>query len=234
MSEQAPVSLLPKREIEEISAWRPTDLARPSPRRQKAAREHLPTARELDAMREAARREGFEQGLAEGRRKGAEQIRRELQSARDAEQRHLAEIFEALNAPLAQLDRRIEWEVLALVIAMARQVIRRELRTSPHEVIGAVRAALGQLPVGARDVRVELHPDDARLVRESLQETQEDARWRILEDPMLQRGGCRVKTDDSLVDATLESRLGAMVSQLLGDDRTEPAAVTAPRGESPT
>jgi flagellar biosynthesis/type III secretory pathway protein FliH len=41
------------------------------------------------------------------------------------------------------------------------------------------------------------------------------------------RGGCRVTTDTALIDARLETRLGAVISQVLGSERIEERASSA-------
>jgi flagellar assembly protein FliH len=43
--------------------------------------------------------------------------------------------------------------------------------------------------------------------------------WKIVEDPVCARGGCKVLTGSSQVDATLESRLAALINSLLGGER---------------
>jgi flagellar assembly protein FliH len=97
--------------------------------------------------------------------------------------------------------------------------VRRELNADPGQVVGIVRDALQSLPVAARDIKVHLNPEDAKLVRQHLPAVDQDRAWTIVEDPMLTRGGARVATASSQVDARLESRLGALVVELLGSDR---------------
>ena len=43
--------------------------------------------------------------------------------------------------------------------------------------------------------------------------------WRIEEDPVLERGGCRVTSASSEIDAQMETRLGRIMSEMLGSDR---------------
>jgi len=52
----------------------------------------------------------------------------------------------------------------------------------------------------------------------------EELRWRIVEEPTLTRGGCRVESEDSRIDATVEARLGALIARALGGEREEDAA----------
>jgi flagellar assembly protein FliH len=41
----------------------------------------------------------------------------------------------------------------------------------------------------------------------------------LVEDPVINRGGCKVVTDTSQIDATLESRLASLMAPLLAGAR---------------
>ena len=93
--------------------------------------------------------------------------------------------------------------------------------------MGVVREALAILPVASSNVQLILHPEDAELVREIYSLSETELGWRIIEDPVLARGGCKVVTDTSQIDATLESRLAALISPLLGGERSGDTADNA-------
>jgi len=42
-----------------------------------------------------------------------------------------------------------------------------------------------------------------------------------MEDPMITRGGCEIKSDQSTINATLENRLQALAASVLGGERIE-------------
>ena len=86
-------------------------------------------------------------------------------------------------------------------------------------LVGVVREAINLLPVASQDVQVHLHPEDAALVRELLSPSDTDPAWVISEDPLLSRGGCRVSTQNSQIDATAEARLQAVIAAVAGDER---------------
>jgi flagellar assembly protein FliH len=109
--------------------------------------------------------------------------------------------------------------LLTLAMTLARQIVRRELKTDPTQIIGIVREAIGALPVAAREVRVHLHPEDAAVVRQNLAPTESERAWQLVEDPVMARGGCQITTTSSRVDARLETRLGAILSELMGTER---------------
>jgi flagellar assembly protein FliH len=71
-----------------------------------------------------------------------------------------------------------------------------------------------------------LHPEDAAVVRQNLAPTENERAWVIVEDPVMARGGCQVMSATSRIDARLETRLAAMLSELMGDERQS----SLPRG----
>jgi flagellar assembly protein FliH len=97
----------------------------------------------------------------------------------------------------------------------------------PDDVIGVIRDTVSLLPVMAREVRVNLNPEDAKLVRSRLAEVASERAWSITEDPILPRGGCRVTSENSSIDAQVEQRLGAAIAAVLGDERSTSASEAA-------
>jgi flagellar assembly protein FliH len=87
-------------------------------------------------------------------------------------------------------------------------------------VIAVVREALAALPLAARDIRLALHPEDAAMIQEALSLNQRDDVIQIVEDPVQSRGGCRVVSEASQIDATVESRLNAVIAGVLGGQRS--------------
>jgi flagellar assembly protein FliH len=176
------------------------------------------TAGQLESLQKQAYEEGFSEGREAGFRQGLEQGAQEVQQRVE----YLAQLIEALNTPFEALDEQVIEQTAQLALAVAQQLVRRELKADPEQLVGVVREAVSILPVSARNIRVFLHPDDAGLLREalSLGGAEDDARvWQIVEDPLISRGGCRVSAENSMIDATLEKRLQRMVAGLLGGER---------------
>jgi len=165
----------------------------------------------LQDLEAQAREEGHAQGLLQGR--AAAKVELMQQVAR------LSEMLDALAKPLDDVDVAIEQDLAQLAMAVARQLIRRELKTSPDEVIACVREALAALPAAACEVRVSVHPEDAQLIRSHLGEGQASGAWQLLEDPLVARGGCVIRSDHSRVDASVETRLARVVGAVLGGQR---------------
>ena len=158
---------------------------------------------------------GYEEGLAAARREVDARL-----AELNARITRLDSILSMLAKPLDELDGEVEKQLTLLALTVGRQVVRRELKIDPAQVIAVIRESVARLPAAARDIRVHLNPEDASVVRELLaQPTSADRAWKIIEDPALSRGGCIVRTDTAQLDARLESRLNAVVSAAFGDER---------------
>jgi len=204
----------------DVTQWQPPNMGEKR-RGNDDASQGLLTAAQLDEIRRAAQAEGYEQGHKEGLEFGH---REGLEQGRAAVQEKLSQLdtmMATLQRPFEELDQQVENEIVTLVINMVRQLIRREVKLDPGQIVGVVREALGVLPVSARNVRVVLHPEDAVLVREAYTLGEHDQQWQIVEDPVIQRGGCRVATDTSQIDATLDSRLSSLIAPLLAGERLQ-------------
>ena len=184
------------------------------------AQQRMATVGGLADLQAEAHKEAFEQGLAEGRQAGRAEVKAQVD--------RLAGMFYDLAKPFEALDTEVERELLTLAMALARQIVRRELKADPTQIIGIIREAIAALPVATRDVRVHLHPEDATVVRQHLAPTENERAWTIIEDPVMARGGCQITTNTSRIDARLETRLGSILSELLGTERQ----ATATRGGS--
>lgn len=178
-----------------------------------------PTVGELEAIEQKA----YQEAYAAGREAGLAAARAETQQANTQLKDQVARIngvLDKLAKPLEEMDAQVEQQLVNLSLSIARQLIRRELKTDPAQVIAIIRETVGLLPAAARDVRVHLHPEDAAVVRERLATPAADRAWTIIEDPVMTRGGCRVTTDTAQIDARLETRIGTVISALLGDERS--------------
>jgi len=171
-------------------------------------------------------REAWEQGQAAGRAAGRAQALTEQETLTQELRTRVQRLEGVLNLqarPLAELDEIVLRQLATLAGAIARQLVRRELRTQPEQIIAVIRETVALLPAAARDVRIHLHPEDAALVRERLVEPAAERAWTLVEDPVITRGGCRISSENSSIDAQVETRLGAAIAAVLGDERNQPA-----------
>jgi flagellar assembly protein FliH len=178
------------------------------------------TVSELEDVERRTQQEAYSKGHAAG----LAAARAESQQALNQLKTQVANMEKMLGAiaqPFKDLDSQIEEQLVQLTVTIARQLVRRELRMDPTQVIAIVRESVALLPAAARDVRVHLHPEDANVVREKLATPSADRAWTIVEDPVMARGGCRVTTDTASIDSRLDTRIQSIMTSILGEERTD-------------
>lgn len=153
----------------------------------------LPTAEEIEAMFEQTRSEGYRVGQEEG-----------LADARE-EAARLTRVVTAMDESLDRLSTEVADEIVALAIALAERMVGDTIATRPETVAATVRTALQHAPPQGK-IRIHLHPQDVQLVREHLGDQLEAGHHHLIEDDTVTRGGCHLKTANSDIDATLETR----------------------------
>lgn len=162
---------------------------------------------ELARLREAARAEGYAEGLATGRVEGEQACGR------------MKQLVESFGSTLDNFDFRLADMVLDLALDVARQVVAGELAARPERILDVVNLALKQMAETSREARLLLNPDDAALVRPHLEQVLDKNRLRIVEDIRIERGGCLIETSQGDLDATLPARWRQVV-QVLGSNQS--------------
>ena len=200
--------LIPGQKQESCKTWQAPSFGSASPHTGTAG---LRTREQSEQHRKQAYDEGFAQGHRDGMQQAQQQIHEKVSC--------LESVLGMLSSPLEELDEQVISELGELAMLVAGQIVRRELKTSPGEVVATVKEALSLLPVAAGKTRLELHPDDAATVREALSGVDMEHSWDIVEDPLLTRGGCRISTSTSRIDATVEGRLNAAIASVMGSER---------------
>lgn len=164
------------------------------------------TGAEVARLREAARAEGYAEGLAAAREEGERTCA------------HMKQLVESFSTTLDNLDFRLADMVLELALDVARQVVAGELAARPERILDVVNLALKQMAETSREARLLLNPEDAVLVRPHLDQVLDKNRLRIVEDVRIVRGGCLIETAQGDLDATLPARWRQVV-QVLGSNK---------------
>ena len=179
------------------------------------------TAEELQAIFDAAEKDGFEQGQKEGFAKGntegyeagRQQGLKEMRAQLVVEQQRFHSLINALLNPLTAQDDDVEMMLLDIICTLTQSVVQREVQTDSSQILTLVRNAIDALPVGSKNIRVCLNPDDLTAIETYAAEQQLD--WKFFGDAALLPGGCRIETPESRVDFSVSSRLQTVLEQFI-------------------
>lgn len=148
------------------------------------------------------RAEGLAQGVAEGRAQGLAQGRAEAA----AEIARLRQVTGQLESEIARADQAIANDVLDLALDLSRAMLKTALTVRPELVAPIVSEAIRYLPSLQQPALLLLNPADAAIVRAQMHDELDKAGWRLVEDELIQRGGCRIDTATNQIDATIGTR----------------------------
>lgn len=211
--------IIPKEEIgDDVQAWRPElfggvkaakpPISAPPPPEPKAPPPPPPPdPREILA---AVRQQGYQDGLRDG-----------MASAEAFKQSHARQVaaqvgalIQGFDAAFAELESRLADALTQASVALARQVVREELRQHPEHIARIAHEAIEALMLSARHVRLRVNPEDLPLVEAGAADTLRQRGASLIADPAIARGGCVVESDIAGVDAQIERRWALAAAQL--------------------
>ncbi len=180
---------------------------------------------EAEGMIRQAREEAARirtQAQEEGRKAALAAVEATLKSKIDQQ---LATLIPALKQAVTQvLDARQAWQrhweqhALRVASAIASRIVRREIDKVPLITLDLVREAL-QLAAGNERITLRLHPDDQATLGDRVSKLAGElgslAEVRVVADPAISSGGCRVDTEFGSIDQQLETQLARITEELL-------------------
>ncbi|HMM25839.1 MAG: FliH/SctL family protein [Pseudoxanthomonas sp.] len=167
-----------------------------------------PTLEEIQAIQDAAYREGLERGLAEGHAEGFAQGQAEVR--RLAAQ--MEGILDNFSRPLDRLENEVVAALSELAVRIAGALVGRAYQTDPVLLQELATTALDAVGGAQREVELRLHPDDIAALTPVLAMT---AHTRLTADTSLTRGDLRVHAESVRIDGTLEARLRGALETVL-------------------
>ena len=163
------------------------------------------TVEEIEALQRLASEEAKKAGYAEGLKQGLQDMK--------IKANQLQSVLNFLQAPLEELDQKVEYQITELSLFLAKQLLRKESSMDEKHIQNLVHESLDFLPVKASNIRVRLNPADIELLNKADINTAEQ-KWTCVADASVKAGGCMIESDTSHIDASLEERVEQLVEQL--------------------
>ena len=143
-----------------VVRWLAPDLgAAPPPAQASVAEVPLPkppTLEEIQAIEDAAREEGYQEGLAKGHQEGFAQGQAEVRRLTA----QIEGILDNFTRPLSRLEDEVSAALGELAVRIAGSLIGRAYDADPVLLSELVGEALDAVGGSSREAEVRLHPDD--------------------------------------------------------------------------
>jgi flagellar assembly protein FliH len=132
----------------------------------------------------------------------------------NAERARIAALLATLADNVGEHEQRLVDEVLDLALVLARQIVGEALAVRRDFLLPVVSAALKQLPQSTQKVELALNPADVELVTRFLEGHAAGPACRLVPDPAIAPGGCRIETEQCDMDATTPTRWRRLLASL--------------------
>ena len=173
---------------------------------------------EINEIYRQAKEEGHAAGFQEGLTTGQQEGRQHAETAVKVEVDQIHNLLSALSKELHEIDQNVAQDLLDLALDLSKKMLLKALQVNPELIIPIVQEAMRQLPNTSHPPQLMLHPDDAELIRKHLSDQQSQSDWEICEDEQIEKGGCRIKTNGSEIDASTPTRWQQILNTIGQDD----------------
>ncbi len=131
----------------------------------------------------------------------------------------LNSLIETLNDPLKEIDQIIQENTANISIAIAKQIVRRELSADSGQIVSVVKQAIELMPKDGMQINISINPRDEEKIKELFMNNDQLSKYNIIQDPTISVGGCKAYTEFSMLDLTIDKQIATICSQILGDQR---------------
>lgn len=203
---------IPREELQSFAAWSPDALqGANTPQRLPVSAPAVvvtptpptaPPAFDPQQLLHAARQSGYQDGYRDGMA-ALEAFKQSFAQQMSAQIGHLVSSF---DTDFRLLEDEMAQSLARCAVELARQVVRSEIKQRPDHIAKVAHDAVEALQLSARHVRVRVNPADYPLVMQGAGDEMRARDAQVLPDADVPRGGCKIESDISSVDATLSAR----------------------------
>jgi len=174
---------------------------------------------EADRLRKEARGQGYEEGVKQGYQDGQEKARDLVEQAQ--------RIYDAVRRREKETLGSLKEDLIRLVVALVRKIVRRELENDAEMVVRLALEAVGRLEPGGK-LTVRVNPVEVAILEgfqdEILAAAPGTRELEIIADPGIEPGECVVEGDHEEIDGRLDRQLERLEEFLrMGDGDERPS-----------
>lgn len=160
-------------------------------------------------------RQSYSDSLKSGYEEGLKKAESEFNEYKQS----LESLLGSMLEPFKEIDRDVIQTLTNLSISISRQIIRRELQINSEQVVSIVKEAIKLLPLDKSRLIIHLNPRDVNILRKVFNKDDIAESYSLVEDPSVEVGGCKVASEDSIIDATIDSQVAQIAANVLGSQR---------------
>jgi len=171
-------------------------------------------------IEEEAYQRGYLKGKEDGWQVGNSEARKISEAAK--------KVLEQAEDIRKQVYKNTEEELIGLAVEIAEKLICRQLETNTDTIMDIVQSVYNEA-VDCQQVIIYTAPEAVEILEARKEEIgiqlYSTKRVQIISDPNITDGGCRVETEQGIIDATVPAMLEELKSVLKGGEGNECSAI---------
>jgi len=184
---------IPREELQGFASWQPGTFG---------AAGAAPDGEQQQATVQAARQAGYQEGYRDGL-VALDNFKRSVLQGNAAQ---FGALLQRFDEQLDALELEMARSLARVAASIAQQVVRDELTAQPQRIARVAQEAVEAVLLSARHIVVQVNPQDLALVEQGAAEALAARGARLVADPAIERGGCRVLSDVGTIDARIGAR----------------------------
>ena len=187
---------IPREELQDFASWKPGAFGGGT------GAAAAPDSAEQQALVHAARQAGYQEGYRDGL-VALDNFKRSVLQQNNAQ---FGAVMQQFDEQLDALEFDMARALARVAASIAQQVVRDELAAQPQRIARVAQEAVEAVLLSARHIVVQVNPQDLALVEQGAADAIAARGARLVGDPGIERGGCRVLSDVGTIDARIGAR----------------------------
>ena len=185
---------IPREELQDFASWKPGAFGGAAPT--------APDSAAQQALMHAARQAGYQEGYRDGL-VALDNFKRSVLQQNSAQ---FGALLQQFDEQLDALEFDMARSLARVAASIAQQVVRDELIARPERIARVAQEAVEAVLLSARHIVVQVNPQDLALVEQGAADAIAARGARLVGDPGIEPGGCRVLSDVGTIDARIGAR----------------------------
>jgi len=186
---------IPREELQDFASWKPGAFGA-------AGAATAPDSAEQQAVVHGARQAGYQEGYRDGL-VALDNFKRSVLQQNAAQ---FGAVMQQFDEQLDALEFDMARALARVAASIAQQVVRDELTAHPQRIARVTQEAVEAVLLSARHIVVQVNPQDLALIEQGAADAIAARGARLVSDPAIERGGCRVLSDVGTIDARIGAR----------------------------
>jgi flagellar assembly protein FliH len=187
---------IPREELQDFASWKPGAFGGAP------GAAASPDSAEQQAQVHGARQAGYQEGYRDGL-VALDNFKRSVLQQNAAQ---FGAVMQQFDEQLDALEFDMARSLARVAASIAQQVVRDELAAQPQRIARVAQEAVEAVLLSARHIVVQVNPQDLALVEQGAADAIAARGARLVGDPTIERGGCRVLSDVGTIDARIGAR----------------------------